>query len=141
MVCPECGARYASETDSCEARFQALLALDHSRQEPWGSRHGQAFAAFALQHPRAYANSLDVAWSALYRIYCLGEPASNVFVALRGDVVAPRAMTTVPARPREPVAPPGVTIVDLTDFAASSYPARLDAWCRATLVAWGIPAF
>jgi len=46
--CPECGASYATEDDSCSARFERLLALDHSRQEPWGSRHGQAFAAFAL---------------------------------------------------------------------------------------------
>jgi catechol 2,3-dioxygenase-like lactoylglutathione lyase family enzyme len=45
-----------------------LLALDHSRQEPWGSRHGVAFAAFALQHPARYATSLDPAWATLHRM-------------------------------------------------------------------------
>src|ERR1051326_7998235 len=53
--CVECGAEYESDEDSCVARFDRLLALDHSRQEPWGSRHGQAFAAFALQHPATVA--------------------------------------------------------------------------------------
>jgi hypothetical protein len=48
-LCPECGATYSEEGDSCAARFDQLLALDHSRREPWGSRHGQAYAAFALQ--------------------------------------------------------------------------------------------
>ena len=52
--CDECGARYTEPGDSCQARFDQLLALDHSRQEPWGSRHGLAFAAFALQHPRRF---------------------------------------------------------------------------------------
>jgi hypothetical protein len=27
--------------------------------------------------------------------------------------------------------------MDLGDFAASTYATQLDAWCRATLVAWG----
>ena len=52
--CEECGAEYPEPADSCQARFDQLLALDHSRQEPWGSRHGLAFAAFALQHPRRF---------------------------------------------------------------------------------------
>jgi hypothetical protein len=96
--CPECGAMYSEERDSCAARFEELLALDHSRREPWGSRHGQAFAAFALQHPVTRAASLDRAWAALWRI----------------------------------------TIRDLADFAAETYPARLDAWCRAALSSWGL---
>ncbi len=66
--CPECGAAYQAAGDSCGARFDALLALDHARREPWGSRHGLAFAAFALQHPAAHAASLDRAWAALHRV-------------------------------------------------------------------------
>ena len=53
-TCNECGARYGNSTDSCVVRFDQLLALDHSRREPWGSRHGLAFAVFALQHPQRY---------------------------------------------------------------------------------------
>ena len=59
-------------------RFELLLALDHSRAEPWGSRHGQAFAAFALQHPVRHAASLDVAWELLYRVYC-GPEGNDAF--------------------------------------------------------------
>jgi hypothetical protein len=45
--CPECGAPYPNDAVTCEARFHAPLALDHSRQEP-GQPPRQAFAAFAL---------------------------------------------------------------------------------------------
>ena len=116
-----------------------MLALDHSRQEPWGSRHGQAFAAFALQHPSAFPSSLDVAWSSLFRIYCLKEAPLDVFGSIlrgesgRGDDVR------VPVRRLEPVSLPTMTVVDLADFTASTYVAQLDAWCRATLAAWGAP--
>ncbi len=138
--CPECGACYASGDDSCAARFDQLLALDHSRREPWGSRHGQAFAVFALQHPRRFPGSLESAWTALYRIYCLGQPPAEVFGALRtaGGSTAPTA--AVPSRPIGPASLPTVTIADLGEFPAAEYPAHLDAWCRATLRAWGAPA-
>ena len=134
-ACPECGARYESDDDSCAIRFDTLLALDHSRREPWGSRHGQAFATFALQHPSVYPTSLDAAWSALYRIHCLREQAARVFSHLGRNT----PIGEIPPRPTKPVALPAVTIVDLTDFDASVYPDKLDAWSRATLVAWGAP--
>lgn len=134
--CSECGARYEDAGDSCAARFEQLLALDHSRQEPWGSRHGQAFAAFALEHPIRHAASLDAAWTALYRIYILRQAPLQVFVSIRqlGPLVA---RDRVPPRASSPVATPTMTIADLEDFAAVSYPARLDAWCRAALATWG----
>ena len=135
--CPECGAQYPDEAVTCETRFHALLALDHSRQEPWGSRHGEAFAAFALQHPSAFPASLDAAWSALYRIYCFGESAADVFASVREGRAARVGNSTIPVRPPEPIARPRVTIMDLGDFAAPTYATQLDAWCRATLVAWG----
>jgi hypothetical protein len=43
----------------------------------------------------------------------------------------------VPPLPPKPVALPTITIADLADFAPSTYSARLDAWCRAALAAWG----
>ncbi len=135
-ACPECGARYADPHQSCTARFEVLLALDHSRREPWGSRHGQAFAAFALQHPSRYPRSLDQAWTALYRIYVEGESARRVFESLRGRASIPAS--TVPVRPEHPRAWPLVTIATLGDFAAETYPGGLDRWCRATLQAWSV---
>src|SRR5213082_2669152 len=107
MVCVECGATYTSDDESCHARFAELLALDHSRREPWGSRHGQAFAAFALQHPQTYPAAVDGAWQALHRIYRLSEPAERVFAAMRnrqsGPVAANRAsgVSDVPPRPEQ----------------------------------------
>jgi hypothetical protein len=136
--CPECGAVTDDTSESCASRFSALLALDHSRREPWGSRHGQAFAAFALQHPRAYPRSLDAAWTALYRIYALREPPAHVFAELRSGARELTKSAAVPKRPSSPVSRPAVTIADLGDFEAHSYPAQLDVWCRATLVAWGV---
>ena len=137
--CTECNALYASDTDSCAARFDRLLALDHSRREPWGSRHGQAFAAFALQHPLRFAASLDSAWNALYRIYCLEQPPVRVFAAIRAAGSRAVVDAGVPPRPTVPATFPTITIADLGDFPASDYPSQLDAWCRATLQAWGAP--
>lgn len=100
-----------------------------------GSRHGQAFAAFALQHPVGYATSLDRAWEALYRIDVDGERPAMVFGALR-EGGAGRTRRDVPARPPLPRGMPTMTIADLADFSAETYAAHLDAWCRAALAAW-----
>lgn len=140
MRCPECGASYALYGDSCSARFEQLLALDHSRQEPWGSRHGQAFAAFALQHPERFATSLDHAWAALHRIYVVGDRPSFIFDRLRANRRTALDEWNVPVRPSRPVAAPPMTIADLDDFDASSYADRLDDWCRAALSMWGVTA-
>lgn len=136
IECPECHARYTNSEDSCAFRFEQLLALDHSRREPWGSRHGQAFAAFALQHPERHAASLDSAWMALYRIYRLKENPASVFAALRDARGRAISDPRVPDRPRHPASLPAVTIADLGDFAEEDYPARLDEWCEASLQAW-----
>jgi hypothetical protein len=135
--CPECDATYTVAGDCCAARFDTLLALDHSRQEPWGSRHGQAFAAFALQHPVTHAASLDRAWAVLHRIYVDGTPPAQVFGTLVAARGALPSVWNVPPRPARPVGAPTVTIADLDDFAATSYAERLDDWCRAALAAWG----
>jgi hypothetical protein len=134
--CAECGARYASDDDSCRARFDLLLALDHSRQEPWGSRHGQAFAAFVLEHPTTYPTSLDAAWELLHRIYSFGEEAPTVVASLRRGAGRPRPSGAVPPRPRARASVPSVTIADLGDFAAATYPVQLDSWCEAALASW-----
>ena len=135
--CPECGASHAADGDSCAARFEQLLALDHSRREPWGSRHGQAFAAFALQHPARFADSLDHAWAVLHRIYIAGDAPSFVFDQLRSRRPEGLARWNVPPKPEQPVTAPSVTIVDLGDFEAGAYAEQLDEWCRASLSMWG----
>ena len=137
MQCADCGAIYSANGDSCRARFDALLALDHSHQEPWGSRHGQAFAAYALQHPATFGPSLDGAWATLYQIYVAGNSATFVFEQLRSRRGALPREWNVPARPGRPVEHPTVTIADLAEFEAASYPLKLDAWCRAALAMWG----
>ena len=82
--CAQCRAHYTSPADSCESRFDSLLALDHSRQEPWGSRHGSAFAAFVLQHPAGRSREmLERCWTLLYRIWIAGEDSRAVAHALR----------------------------------------------------------
>jgi hypothetical protein len=136
-ICPECGAAYTAADDGCAVRFDTLLALDHSRQEPWGSRHGQAFAAYALQHPALHAASLERAWSALHRIYVAGTAPDRVFGALVAARGNPPPGWVVPARPPRPVHAPALTIADLGDFDAATYADRLDAWCRAALASWG----
>ena len=137
-TCDECGAIYTADGDSCSARFDQLLALDHSRREPWGSRHGQAFAAFALQHPRTFDAALDHAWAALHRIYVEGVDARRVYTELvRGGGELPHWWLVIPRPARRVAVPATVTIGDLGDFAAETYPLRLDAWCRASLASWG----
>ena len=135
--CPECGASYDADGDSCAARFEQLLALDHSRKEPWGSRHGQAFAAFALQHPARFASSLDHAWTALHRIYVSNEQPRFVFDRLRVRRAEALAEWNAPRRSARPVKTPPVTIAQLGAFDAGTYAEGLDEWCRAALVMWG----
>lgn len=134
LQCRDCGAKYADFGDSCDKRFDQLLALDHSHREPWGSRHGLAFAAYALQHPSAFpAATLDQSWKILYRVYLAGDDPGRVLKALAGKPPAITAKWDVPPRPPTPPRYPQVTIADLADFAAEKYAAMLDSWCRATV--------
>lgn len=135
VACAQCAASFSDGADSCTTRFEQLLALDHSRREPWGSRHGLAFSVFALQHPDGRpATMLDRCWSMLHRVVERGEDPSVVARSLRAshhqpDAVVPELRSVPPRQFR-------MTIVDLGDFDAAAYPAQLDGWCRATLAAW-----
>jgi hypothetical protein len=130
--CSECGACYAAAADSCQARFDALLALDHSRREPWGSRHALAFAAFALQHPRSFpARSVTRARELLERVFLRHEPLAAV---VRDYRARPRDQATTPSSsPQRAVRGFAVTIADLGDFDVDTYPALLERWCLASL--------
>lgn len=130
-ICDECGARYVDPVDSCAHRFDLLLALDHSRVEPWGSRHGLAFAVFALQHPTRFpAETGSRAFELLTRVVERGDDLDLVVREMRTRGPAAEG-TDMP--PRRNGSPYPVTIIDLGDFAAGAYAARLDQWCRATL--------
>ena len=142
-VCPQCGASYEDAEDSCAQRFSALLALDHSRQEPWGSRHGSAFAAYTLQHPMGQSRELlERCWTILQRIWVSGDNPQFVVRTLRGAENGRPHPWTVPSLTADAASPrrPRVTIADLGEFAAAGYPGQLEDWCRATLDALAQPA-
>ena len=69
------------------------------------------------------------------RRYCLHERPADVFSSLRAAGDRTNA-ARVPPRPQR-VAAFEITIADLDDFAAEGYASRLDAWCVATLRAYG----
>ncbi|HWE84268.1 MAG TPA: DUF5946 family protein [Terracidiphilus sp.] len=136
-TCPECGASYEAADANCARRFEALLALDHSRNEPWGSRHGLAFSAYAIQHSDRFPpDVLERAWILLYKVYVNGEDYRRVTDALRrsGRRNPDWELPPVPqSRPRPHFA---VTIADLGSFPSETYPQQLEDWCKASLQAW-----
>lgn len=138
--CAGCGATYAAAGDGCDQRFAALLALDHSRQEPWGSRHGIAFSAFVLQHADRYARPvLERAWVMLRQVYGEARDRSRVAQGLRRLERDQAEWRGTPLPAGTPAPPFPVTIADLGTFDADHYAVQLDAWCRATLRHWGFP--
>ena len=141
-VCPQCGARYQYADDSCQQRFSQLLALDHSRQEPWGSRHGSAFAVYTLQHPAGQDRPmLERCWLLLHRIWMAGDDAQMVARSLRrANQGGPLYLNATPLPPdaSQPRVFP-ITIADMGDFERESYPRLLEDWCRATLETLATP--
>ncbi len=140
--CEQCGAFIGTLGRSCANRFDVLLALDHSRTEPWGSRHGLAFSAYTLQHPDGKSQEmLDRCWMMLRRVYKHGDDRAYVARAFRASTAGtdlPWPMEPLPYRsspPREFA----TTIATLGDFDAERYPGELDAWCQATIAAWLAP--
>lgn len=139
VPCPQCGAVFADPAQSCEARFDKLLALDHARVQPWGSRHGLAFSTFAMQHPKGRtAGQLTACWVMLYRVWIKGDNRARLAAAMRSRQNRPPAEWDVPPLPAVPAAGTrfAVTIAELGEFDAKDYPHRLEAWGRATLSAW-----
>ena len=138
-LCQQCGAVGEDGTQTCADRFAALLALDHSRREPWGSRHGLAFAAYTLQHSVGQSpEALARCWVMLCRVYVFGDDRMRVARALRASGGRGLARWDVSPFPRRDTPPDHfeTTIADLGEFDANHYATRLDAWCRATLASW-----
>ena len=138
--CTQCGATYEGD-NTCESRFNELLALDHSRREPWGSRHGLAFAVYALQHPSSFDKAtLDRSWLILYRVFVAGNSAPMLLHAL---VKNPALAASIDVPPRPSISStqhPRITIADLGNFEAIRYATRLQDWCVATLRWLGMTA-
>jgi hypothetical protein len=137
--CSQCGAVFADPSHNCEEQFNKLLALDHSRVQPWGSRHGLAFSTFALQHPQGRtAEQLSACWIMLYRVWEKGDNRAKLAAAMRERQNLPPAEWGVPLLPAIP--PDGtrytVTIADLGEFDADTYVRKLEEWGRATLATW-----
>src|SRR5690606_21562408 len=133
LDCEDCGAHYEDKEDSCAHRFGQLLALDHSRQEPWGSRHGLAFAVFALQHPCQYgaatrARGLEL----LERVFLRQEPTEYVLKALRA-----RGSDDEPTEVPSATGPFTCTMVDCGSVEARAYAVCLEIWCRVTFHDFG----
>lgn len=144
--CAECGA--PMNPRSCDELFHALLALDHSRQAPWGPLHGVSVACFLLQHPsRLPTDDGAMAW-ALLRAYIdggLDEVNQLVGQARRGN--SHRAKDR-PSRVAPDAAPPhrdaprshfSVTIEDVAvdgTFPSAEFTERVEAWAAATVAAW-----
>jgi hypothetical protein len=130
---------FADAAGSCEEQFDKLLALDHSRVQPWGSRHGLAFATFAMQHPQGRTPAqLAACWVMLYRVWMKGDNRAKLAAAMRERQNRPTAEWDVPDLP--PAPPSGarydVTIADLGEFDADTYVKKLEDWGRATLKRW-----
>ena len=137
--CPQCGAVFADSASTCEEQFDKLLALDHSRVQPWGSRHGLAFSTFALQHPDGRtAAQLAACWVMLYRVWIEGDNRAKLAASMRSRQDLPPSEWGVPPLPAVPAALTryAVTIADLDEFDSETYPEKLEDWGRATLAAW-----
>ncbi|HXD23965.1 MAG TPA: DUF5946 family protein [Gemmatimonadaceae bacterium] len=139
-ACAQCGAVFADPSQSCEEQFNKLLALDHSRLQPWGSRHGLAFSTFALQHPAGRTTpQLEACWVMLYRVWMKGDNRAKLAAAMRAQQNLTPMEWGVPPLPRVPAAGVkyAVTIADLGEFDADTYVKKLEDWGKATLAAWG----
>ncbi|GAA1682962.1 DUF5946 family protein [Fodinicola feengrottensis] len=124
-----------------EELFHALLALDHSRQPPWGPLHGAVVAAYVLQHETATRIPRDDQRLETLRAFVggrLGEFTAGL-VRRNSHRRPPSAKRTASA---ELVGPPRgftVTIADVAvdgTFPADGYEDRLRAWATDVLSAW-----
>ncbi|MDE3725144.1 DUF5946 family protein [Nocardiopsis sp. N85] len=140
-TCARCGA--VSGTP-CEELFQRLLALDHSRQEPWGPLHGVAVACYRLQHPASLAEGTHAFPLELLRTHVEdGAEASRKLTERARRANSHRVRRRehgAPAAPRTNV-PSGFTftVAEVAvdgGFPAEGHTERVRAWAEATLAAW-----
>jgi hypothetical protein len=144
--CAECG-RFTAEA-TCETLFHQLLALDHSRQEPWGPLHGVAVGTYFLQHPTGQKPAaLRPQWSLAHAYLAGGLPRIEAMTrrvrqlnANSGSGRKPEAADYGDAPPLPSATPTAyaVTIGDVAvdgTFPAEGYAERVRAWVSATIEA------
>ncbi|GIF62102.1 hypothetical protein Ais01nite_01370 [Asanoa ishikariensis] len=150
-LCAECGSRQAPL--SCDELFERLLALDHSRQPPWGPLHGVVVSCFFLQHPAhrlAPRGRKDAGWAFLLA-YRSGGPAALEAVihsarrrnSHRSHAGPELFHPAVPLPERPAPTSFGTTIADVAvdgSFPADGYDQRVSAWASATYAAWTGPS-
>ncbi|MFH9347671.1 DUF5946 family protein [Kitasatospora sp. NPDC017646] len=139
--CGACGAR------GCEELFHGLLALDHSRAEPWGPLHGVSVSCFLLQHPARLPADGGAAARGLLRAYLDGGlPAVDRLIgrarAANSHRVTGRSAPggAVPPGREAPRGGFAVTVEEVAQdgtFPAAGFPDRVRAWAAATLEVWG----
>ncbi|MFE0377988.1 DUF5946 family protein [Streptomyces inhibens] len=144
--CAECGA--PMDPRSCDELFDALLALDHSRQAPWGPLHGVSVSCFLLQHPSRLPDDDGAMARALLRAYLEGgldEANQLVGQARRGNSHRvkgrPSRVVRDAALPHRdaPRSRFSVTIEDVAvdgTFPSTEFAERVKAWAAATVDAW-----
>lgn len=141
--CPECSGTWAM--GRCSELFLGLLALDHSRRQPWGAYHGVSVATYSLQHPSlSTAAVLGGQWRLVTVFAQDGIAAVQRFTAglaarNRGAGVGPRESPLVGVDFDHPPAGFAVTISDVSvdgSFPAAGFEARVAAWVQATVEAW-----
>jgi hypothetical protein len=146
--CPECGA--PASPRSCDDLFQELLALDHSRQAPWGPLHGIAVACFFLQHSSRLTEAARPLYWTLLHAYLRGGLAAAAPMAERTRQLnshrrggrSPQPGDYPGAPPFPDTGPPRNYATSIADVALDgSFPApgheeRVRSWAADTTSAW-----
>ncbi|MFD7450504.1 DUF5946 family protein [Kitasatospora sp. NPDC059827] len=140
-ICGECGAR------GCPELFHRLLALDHSRAEPWGPLHAVSVSCFLLQHPGRLPGDGGAGARGMLRAYLDGGlPAVERLVGRARRANSHRVTGgAAPGGAAHPAqeAPRGgfaVTIEQVAvdgAFPAEGFAERVGVWASVTLAAWG----
>jgi hypothetical protein len=144
--CRECGGDAAAAP--CAELFLRLLALDHSRAQPWGGLHAVNVACYFLQHPSLLARpQLDAQWAVvmLFLDDGLDALAARTAAAVRRNshrhggrhVEASGGRAGLP--PGVPAPDFAVTITDVAvdgTFPAEGFPQRVGRWAAATRSGW-----
>lgn len=124
-----------------------LLALDHSRQAPWGPLHGVSVSCFLLQHPSRLPRSGAVrAWEIVHAYLTDGLSGVTRLTDRARRNNSHRTAAPGLVRPMSSFPPPGAhpvaydtTIADVAQggrFPADGFPLRVAAWAEATVTAW-----
>lgn len=131
--------------ESDEELFHRLLALDHSRQPPWGPLHGVAVACYLLQQADAPVAEDDYNLETLRVFLAGGQPALTALAEQRTRRNSHRAGSNSPFPPssgqllRGPPPSFATTITDVAlngTFPAPGYEQRVRQWAAHTLQAW-----